>query len=340
MNKYQVTLDSIKPFYKKNIDIYLSPPVHYRMRCEFSYKKKKYVMYDKNNKFILMDEFCLASKPIFKIQKKLLDIINTNEKLSKNLFQINFRSNNENKILVSLIYRKPLIDDLITHLDELSNKLNISVNARSKKILLKTEKEDFYEIINLNKKNIKIYQSDKTFFQPNKYIYPMMYEFLINNLFNVDDLLELYCGTGSFTLPLSNKFNKIFASENNRESIKMLNKSLLVNNISNIEIARLNAEEVIEIFSGRKFRRMNDIDINAYDFSHILVDPPRSGLDLNVINLVNNFENLIYISCNPDTYIRDIKLLNNFKVEKLALFDQFANTEHLEIVSILKKINQ
>ena len=56
--------------------------------------------------------------------------------------------------------------------------------------------------------------------------------------------------------------------------------------------------------------------------------------------LVNNFENLIYISCNPDTYIRDIKLLNNFKVEKLALFDQFANTEHLEIVSILKKINQ
>ena len=50
MNKYQVTLDSIKPFYKKNIDIYLSPPIHYRMRCEFSYKKNKYVMYDKNNK--------------------------------------------------------------------------------------------------------------------------------------------------------------------------------------------------------------------------------------------------------------------------------------------------
>ena len=86
-------------------------------------------------------------------------------------------------------------------------------------------------------------------------------------------------------------------------------------------------------------RDRNNIDINAYDFSHILVDPPRSGLDLNVINLVNNFENLIYISCNPDTYIRDIKLLNNYKVEKSALFDQFANTEHLEIVSILKKIN-
>ena len=152
MNKYQVTLDSIKPFYKKNIDIYLSPPIHYRMRCEFSYKKKKYVMYDKNNKFILMDEFCLASKPIFKIQKKLLDIINTNEKLSKNLFQIKFRSNNENKILVSLIYRKPLIDDLITHLDELSNKLNISVNARSKKYFLRLRKKIFMKLLILIKK--------------------------------------------------------------------------------------------------------------------------------------------------------------------------------------------
>ena len=72
------------------------------MRCEFSYKKKKYVMYDKNNKFILMDEFCLASKPIFD-SKKTSNSINTNENTSKNLFQINFRSNNENKILVSLI---------------------------------------------------------------------------------------------------------------------------------------------------------------------------------------------------------------------------------------------
>ena len=339
MNKYQVTLDSIKPFYKKNIDIYLSPPVHYRMRCEFSYKKKKYVMYDKNNKFILMDEFCLASKPIFKIQKKLLDLININESLSKNLFQINFRSNNENKILVSLIYRKPLTDNLITHLHELSKKLNISVNARSKKILFKTENEDFYETINLNKKNIKIYQSDKTFFQPNKFIYPKMYEFLINNLSNVDDLLELYCGTGSFTLPLSNKFNKVFASENNRESIKMLKKSLLVNNISNIAIARLNAEEVLDIFSGRVFRRMNNININDYNFSHILVDPPRSGLDSKVISLINNFENLIYISCNLDTYLRDIKLLKNYKIDNIALFDQFANTNHIEIVSTLKKIN-
>ena len=84
---------------------------------------------------------------------------------------------------------------------------------------------------------------------------------------------------------------------------------------------------------------MKDIKIDEYSFSHILVDPPRCGLDNNVIKLINNFENLIYISCNPDTYINDLKLLKNFKIKDIAIFDQFTNTDHLEIVSILKKVN-
>lgn len=339
MNKYLDTLNSIKPYYDKNIDIYLSPPLHYRMRCEFSYKKKQYVMYDKNNRYILMSNFGLASKPIFNIQANLLESINKNSSITKNLFQINFRSNNADDVLVTLIYRKPITEMTIKYVNELSNDLNISINIRSKKYLYKTNKEDFYEVLIMDKKKLKIYQSDKTFFQPNQFIYPKMYEFLKNNVTDTKDLLELYCGTGSFTLPLANKFNKIFASENNRESIRMLHKSISENKFSNISIARLNAEEVIEIFSGRKFNRMNDIDINSFNFSHILVDPPRSGLDSKVINLINKFKNLIYISCNPETYIDDIKKLKKFKIKKIALFDQFANTDHLEIVSILENIN-
>ncbi len=65
---------------------------------------------------------------------------------------------------------------------------------------------------------------------------------------------------------------------------------------------------------------MKDIKIDEYSFSHILVDPPRCGLDNNVIKLINNFENLIYISCNPDTYINDLKLLKNFKIKDIAIF--------------------
>lgn len=339
MNKYLATIASLKPFYQKKIDVYLSPPIHYRMRCEFSYKNNSYVMFDKNNDYILMDKFNIASESIYNIQPKLLKLINENQIISKNLFQVNFRSNNDGDILVTLIYRKPINDDLCKSIDKISKSLGIMINVRSKKKLYKTHAIDFYERFNSKSLNLKIFQSDKTFFQPNKYIYPKMYEFIENIIDSPKDLLELYCGVGSFSLPLSHKFKKVFASENNRESINMLNKSLVINNITNVCVARLNAEEVIEVFSGKKFNRMKDIKIDEYSFSHILVDPPRCGLDNNVIKLINNFENLIYISCNPDTYINDLKLLKNFKIKDIAIFDQFTNTDHLEIVSILQKVN-
>ena len=296
-------------------------------------------MFDKNNDYILMDKFNIASESIYNIQPKLLKLINENQIISKNLFQVNFRSNNEKDILVTLIYKKPIDDDLCKSIDKLSKSLGIMINVRSKKKLYKTHVIDFYERFNSKSLNLKIFQSDKTFFQPNKYIYPKMYEFIEKNIDSPSDLLELYCGVGSFSLPLSQKFKKVFATENNRESIKMLSKSILINNINNICVARLNAEEVIEVFSGKKFNRMKGIKIDEYSFSHILVDPPRCGLDNNVIKLINNFENLIYISCNPDTYINDLKLLKNFKIKDIAIFDQFSNTDHLEMVSILEKVN-
>ncbi len=207
-------------------------------------------MFDKNNDYILMDKFNIASESIYNIQPKLLKLINENQIISKNLFQVNFRSNNDGDILVTLIYRKPINDDLCKSIDRIGKSLGIMINVRSKKAL-KTHVIDFYERFNSKSLSLKIFQSDKTFFQPNKYIYPKMYEFIENMIDSPKDLLELYCGVGSFSLPLSHKFKKIFASENNRESINMLNKSLVINNITNVCVARLNAEEVIEVFSGK-----------------------------------------------------------------------------------------
>ncbi len=82
---------------------------------------------------------------------------------------------------------------------------------------------------------------------------------------------------------------------------------------------------------------MKGIDINDFNFSHILVDPPRAGLDSNVINLIKNFKNIIYISCNYETYIRDTYKLKDYKIQNIEIFDQFPNTDHLEIVSLLSK---
>ena len=111
------------------------------------------------------------------------------------------------------------------------------------------------------------------------------------------DLLELYCGVGTFTLPLSTVFNKVLATESDRNSIKCLYNGLDVNDISNVDHARLSANEVTLLIRGKEFRRMKNNKISDYDFSHILVDPPRSGLTNEVIEIVKDFKNIIYISC-------------------------------------------
>jgi tRNA (uracil-5-)-methyltransferase len=82
---------------------------------------------------------------------------------------------------------------------------------------------------------------------------------------------------------------------------------------------------------------MRDINLTNFNFSHILVDPPRSGLSKNVIKIINKFDNIIYISCSPESYIRDIKYLKDYEITNIELFDQFPNSKHLEIVSLLSK---
>ena len=77
--------------------------------------------------------------------------------------------------------------------------------------------------------------------------------------------------------------------------------------------------------------------VSSYNFSHILVDPPRSGLTNEVIELISKFENIIYISCNPNTYIRDINLLKKHQLINIEIFDQFPNKPHMELISLLQK---
>ena len=140
--------------------------------------------------------------------------------------------------------------------------------------------------------------------------------------------MELYCGCGGFTLPLASKFKKVFATENNRHSIRLLKESIKLNNLSNIQTARLSDDETASALSNeRPFRRLENIDMQSYKFSHILVDPPRAGLSDEAINLSKQFKNMIYISCNPKTFLRDIVKVDR-KIESIGIFDQFANTQH------------
>jgi tRNA (uracil-5-)-methyltransferase len=335
MNKFDRFQDDIKNNYDKKVIINLSPSTSFRSRCEFSYGKNHYVMHDINKK-IYIKAFKDASLDIQNLMPILLKKINENIEINHKLFQVNFRSNQHNKIMVTMIYHKIIDKSLINLVNQISEDLKVNMIIRSKNY--KYETRGLYLDDTLIYKNLKIFQTDNTFTQSNKYLVDKMIHRVIDFIENPDDLLELYCGIGTFTIPLSYMFNKVLATENNRNSIKCLNKSMEENNISNIHNARLSSDEVSELFKGKFFNRMYSKNISDFNFSHILLDPPRSGLTEDVINLASNFKNIIYVSCNAETYIRDINLIRSHKITNIELFDQFPNKNHLEIVSVLKMI--
>jgi tRNA (uracil-5-)-methyltransferase len=91
----------------------------------------------------------------------------------------------------------------------------------------------------------------------------------------------------------------------------------------------------------REFRRLQqeDVKLENYNFSTIFVDPPRAGLDDTTRKLAGEFEQIIYISCNPETLKRDLEeLTKTHEIKRFAFFDQFAFSHHIESGVILSKI--
>ena len=316
-------------------EIYLSPATGYRARAEFGFSKNYFTMVSHKHK-IYMDQSSIPHPSIQQLMPNLLSKINKSEIIKKKLFQVNFRTSGT-KVLATLIYHKPLEEEWIQAAKDIQDSLaNISIIGRSKKQKVIIGEEDLELLCNYANSSFKILQNDSVFFQPNFYLYSLMISFITKQLEDPRDLLELYCGCGGFTLPLASKFNKVFATENNRHSIRLLKESIKLNNLSNIQTARLSDDETASALANeRPFRRLENIDMQSYEFSHILVDPPRAGLSTETIKLSKQFKNMIYISCNPETFLRDMVKVNR-KIESIGIFDQFANTQHLEVVALLK----
>ena len=261
LSKFCCELEShteIKP------QIFLSPATGYRARAEFGFSEKSYTMMESEQK-IYMDKSSIPHPSIQEIMPDLLIQINKSKLILKKLFQINFRTSGTH-VLATLIYHKPLKEDWILAAKDIQDNFkNLSLIGRSKKQKVLVNKEDLEVIINDANSSFKILQNDLVFFQPNFYLYSLMISFIAKQLEDPMDLLELYCGCGGFTLPLASKFNKVFATENNRHSIRLLKESIKLNNLSNIETARLSDNETASALANeRPFRRFENIDIQSY----------------------------------------------------------------------------
>ncbi len=335
--------------FDKTIDVIKSKDGAFRNRAEFRVFHKmgkiSYAMSDINKKLLPIQNCSIVSDYISELMPKLLDEVSKNEILAKRFFSVEFLSSTTGDILVTMIYHKKLDDVWSEEAKKLQAKLNIKIIGRSRgqRVILSDDfiNEKLYICVPTqeSRNEFLVQYKEGGFTQPNQKVNIQMIEWVLNNIEAKDDLCELYCGGGNFTLPLSQKFDKVLATEISKTSIRSAKLNCELNDIKNIKFIRMSSEEFVEARNGvREFRRLQqeDVKLEDYNFSTIFVDPPRAGLDDTTTNLAKDFEQIIYISCNPETLHRDlIELTKTHTIKNFALFDQFAFSGHIECGVVL-----
>ncbi|NPA60103.1 MAG: tRNA (uridine(54)-C5)-methyltransferase TrmA, partial [Epsilonproteobacteria bacterium] len=333
-------------FYNKEITVFKSPDSHYRFRSEFKIWHVEDEIYYAMNHIehkgvVLIDECPQVCEYIFALMPKLLDAIQS-KKIGFKLFGADFLSSSSGEIVVSLIYHKRLDEEWQEKAKEIASELGIYIIGRSRKQKVIIGQDYITENLNVDGENFRFNYIENSFTQPNSRVNEGMISWALSSASNCSgDLLELYCGAGNFTIPFAKYFNKVLATEISKSSINAAKSNMILNGVTNIEFVRMSVEEFVEALDGvREFRRMKDIDIASYNISTIFVDPPRSGMDEDSCKFASRYDNIIYISCNPETLLRDMHLLcKTHDVVDMALFDQFAYTHHVEMgVKFIKKV--
>lgn len=339
-------------FAMPDLEVFDSPEQYYRMRAEFRIWHTEhdlfYAMFErgsdpKQKTVVRIDEFPMACKAINTLMPVLLDALKNNPLLGQRVFEVHFLATLKGEMLVTLIYHRKLEAAWQDAARLLAQQLNIKIMGRSRgqKIIIS---DDFViERFDVDQKKYEYQQIESSFTQPNAVVCEKMLQWAcdVAKQSPQRDLLELYCGNGNFTLPLSRHFKRVLATELAKSSVHAAEWNIQHNHIENIQIARLSAEEFTEAFNGvRVFRRLQEaqIELNNYDFSCVFVDPPRAGIDLATLKLLQGFEQIIYISCNPDSLCENLDVLTQtHDIIRFALFDQFPHTHHIESGVLLRQ---
>lgn len=141
-------------------------------------------------------------------------------------------------------------------------------------------------------------------------------------------LLDLYCGTGTIGLTMADKCGELIGVEIIEDAVKDAEKNAELNGVNNARFLCGDAK-----FAAQKLK---DEGIKP---GVIIVDPPRKGLDRELINTITDMKpkRIVYVSCDSETLARDLKLFNesNYSINEITPVDLFSRTPHIENVCLL-----
>lgn len=248
------------------------------------------------------------------------------------------------KVLVTLVVNSTKVFDRLKDFsqsiyDNFKDVSGVCVNFNSKKtnVILGNNTElivgkDFVKERILDK-TFRI--GPKTFFQVNpksaENIFSYVKEYIKNN-FTEPTVLDAYAGVTSFGISISDVCKKVVSVEENKEAVDLAAEVIELNEVKNVELHNMDAGKFFE----------KELNTKKRKFDVVILDPPRKGctkesLDYAYKLCKEGAGKIIYVSCNPATLARDLKLLveKGAKVELIQPFDMFCHTYHIENVAVI-----
>ena len=151
-----------------------------------------------------------------------------------------------------------------------------------------------------------------------------------DNILSGKNVWDLYCGIGTISLFLSKKAKRVTGVEIVEQAIENAKENAMINGVTNAEFYSGAAEDLAPVL----LKNGNIPDV-------IVVDPPRKGCDKKLLDTILSVkpERVVYVSCDPATLARDLKLLceSEYELKKVCPVDQFPHSTHCETVCLVSK---
>lgn len=276
----------------------------------------------------------------FKNLMKKYNIEAYDKKTGKGIIRnIVIRNNQKNELMLIIVTTREVFRNKVQLINELSQIPNIktivqNINNKNTNLIMGSKNIILYGegVIIDSIGDMSFTISPETFFQINPLQTEKLYRTAIDYAgISKDDIcFDIYCGIGTISLLAAKKAKKVYGVEIVEQSIINARENAEKNSISNVEFHAGKAEEIIL----ELYKQNIKADI-------VILDPPRKGCGKEVIDTIINMApgRLVYVSCNPSTLARDIKLFEDggYKLEKTQPLDQFSWSVHCEVVCKLER---
>ncbi|MGL5356749.1 MAG: 23S rRNA (uracil(1939)-C(5))-methyltransferase RlmD [Cetobacterium sp.] len=325
-----------------------------------NYRNKVIEPFSLNGKEIITGFFKRKSHDVFEVEDNMLNSTLGNKLITelKNILNKNkisvYNEKNHDGLLRHVMVRTNSFNEAMLVLVVNDTKVNTSIKNILEEIMKKfTEIKSVYLSLNnkrtnvaLGQKNVLVFGSETikeeisgihfnisptSFFQINLEQTKRLYDLAINMFEKIEDknIVDAYAGTGTIGMILSKNAKKVYSIEIIEAAVK-----------DGMQTAKENKIENVDFICGDINKELGKL-IKKESIDSIILDPPRKGIDeeslLNIAKV--GIKEIIYISCNPSTFARDIELLEKegYSLVRVKPVDMFPQTSHIEVVGRLVK---